>query len=648
MKLGVCYYPEHWPESEWETQAAQMVDMGIAYVRIGEFAWSRLEPQRDRFSWEWLDRAIAVLAAHQLQVVLGTPTATPPKWLLDESPDIVAVGADGRRRGFGSRRHYCFSSRTYRAETARIVTAMAQRYGGNPAIVAWQTDNEFGCHNTTVSYSDEALRAFRLWLEEKYGNVETLNRAWGNVFWSMEYSSFEAVEAPSGTVTESNPSHRLDYRRFASDQVASYNRLQADIIRRYHPDVDIVHNFMGYSTGFDHHKVGRDLDIASWDSYPLGFLEQGRFAAAEKLAFMRQGHPDFAGFHHDLYRGCCNGRWWVMEQQPGPVNWAPNNPAPLPGMVRTWTWEAFAHGAEVVSYFRWRQAPFAQEQMHAGLHLPNGEPDVAAFEAAQVATEIAALDTGADRRSSVALVYSYEAEWIVEIQPQGEALSCYHWTYACYTALRELGLDVDIVSPQASLQEYRMVVVPCLPHADDRFVAELAGLTVPILLGMRTGSKTESFQIPGQLPPGALQTLIPLRIARVESLRPDHAEILTLDGADYRAHYWLEWVETALPALMSTAAGRGVWFKHTTATHPGIHYLATWPEAALLRKVMQAIAVEAGLAVEEVPPGVRLRRRGEVQFAFNYNAHPVTLASREYVLGEALIPAGGVAAWKGR
>jgi beta-galactosidase len=154
--------------------------------------------------------------------------------------------------------------------------------------------------------------------------------------------------------------------------VVRFNRRQCDILRAHSPGRDVVHNFMGFFTEFDHHAVGCDLDVASWDSYPLGFLEQFWFSDDEKNAYFRQGHPDIAAFHHDLYRGCTHGgRWSVMEQQPGPVNWARYNPAPLPGMVRLWTIEAMAHGAEMVSYFRWRQVPFAQEQMHAGLLRPD-------------------------------------------------------------------------------------------------------------------------------------------------------------------------------------------------------------------------------------------------------------------------------------
>ena len=177
MRLGCCYYPEHWPEDMWAGDARRMIEMGLTRVRIGEFAWSRIEPDPRRFDWGWLDRAVDVLGKAGLGIIMGTPTATPPKWLHDAMPDMVAIDADGRPRGFGSRRHYCFSHAGYGAESARITAAMVERYGNHPAIVAWQTDNEFGCHDSVLSHSQAAASAFRTWLGARYGDVSALNRA---------------------------------------------------------------------------------------------------------------------------------------------------------------------------------------------------------------------------------------------------------------------------------------------------------------------------------------------------------------------------------------------------------------------------------------------------------------------------------------
>ena len=275
-----------------------------------------------------------------------------------------------------------------------IVTQLAKRYGGNEYVKAWQTDNEYGCHDTTLSFSESALKGFRNWLRQKFpgngndGDIDALNSKWGNVFWSMDYDDFEEINLPNLTVTEPNPSHLLDFRRYSSDKVVDFNYAQVEIIRKY-SKAPIAHNFMGRTTEFNHFDVGESLDIASWDSYPLGFSEDRlETSDKEKRDFSRQGNPDFQAFHHDLYRAVGNGRWWIMEQQPGPVNWAPYNPAPLDGMVRLWSWEAFAHGAETVCYFRWRQVPYAQEQMHAGLLRTDNEPAQGYYEAKEFINEI--------------------------------------------------------------------------------------------------------------------------------------------------------------------------------------------------------------------------------------------------------------------
>ncbi|MEE4288499.1 MAG: beta-galactosidase [Erythrobacter sp.] len=644
MKLGCCYFPEHWPEAIWAEDAARMRAMGLSLVRIGEFAWSRIEPEPGRFDWGWLDRAIDTLAGAGLEIVLCTPTATPPKWLVDQMPDMVAIDADGRPRGFGSRRHYCFSHLGYRAEGRRITTAIARRYGRHPAITGWQTDNEYGCHDTVLSFSAAAAEAFRVWLQERYRTIEALNAAWGNVFWSMEYRGFDEIDPPNLTVTEANPAHWLDYHRFASDEVVSFNREQADILREASPGRDITHNFMGFFTEFDHHALGADLDVATWDSYPLGFLEQFWFDEATKRTYLRQGHPDIAAFHHDLYRGTTKGgRWAVMEQQPGPVNWARFNPAPLPGMVALWTLEAYAHGAEFTSYFRWRQAPFAQEQMHAGLLRPDGSEAEAAPEVRAAAEAIAALGPGGvgaeTAPAQAALVFSYQAAWVCGIQPQGESFRYLELAFEWYSALRQQGLDVDIVAPGADLSAYAMVFVPSLPILPEGFARKLAALEAPVLIGPRTGSKTANFRIPEGLPPGDLRNVLPITITRVESLR-DGIEEPCGPGAITR---WREDVEGGLRPDLASGA-RGVLWREGH-----LRYLAGWPDTALLGEVIERMAREAQVELIALPEGLRVRRTAGHVLAFNYSDSAINaagLARGAPVIGDRVIGPAGFAAWR--
>ena len=622
--LGTCYYPEHWPRDIWEEDARRMAELGLTWVRIGEFAWSRLEPSEGNYQFDWLDEAIGVLKAAGLKVVLGTPTATPPRWMIDKLPDMLAVDADDRPRKFGSRRHYCFSHEGYKRECARIVTELAKRYGGK--VDAWQTDNEYGCHDTTVSYSPAAREAFRHWLARRYNDVAVLNEAWGNVFWSMEYASFEQIDLPNLTVTEANPAHIMAFRRFTSDQVVAFNRLQVDIIRA-HTDAPVTHNYMGRETDFDHFAVGDDLEIASWDSYPLGFLEDRAGADdARQLAFARQGDPDFQAFHHDLFRAVGKGRLWIMEQQPGPVNWAPHNPEPLPGMVRLWSWEAFAHGAEAVCYFRWRQAPMAQEQLHAGLLRADSEQAPAYAEAADVAAEIRAAPVAETRQAEVALVYDYASDWAWSVQPHGADLSYFRLVFENYRALRGLGLSVDIIPSDAdALTGYKMVLAPGQMIVDPAFKVGLADSGAEVVVGPRFGARTADMCTPVPLPPA--MPGLDATVARVESLRPGLDMALAEGGTVVGYREVLEGRAEVVESLMDGAP--------VAMRSGGVTYLGGWLDHAGLSRVLNDACARAGIATQELPDGVRIRETASERFWFNYTSNAVDVHGRS-------LPAAGV------
>ena len=627
--LGVCYYPEHWPEDMWPRDAARMVKAGITWVRIGEFAWSRLEPQPGQFDFGWLDRAIAALAEAGLKIVLGTPSATPPRWMLARFPDMLAHDATGRARGFGSRRHYCHSHAGYRDAAADMCRVLGRRYGRDPRIHAWQIDNEYGCHDTVISYSDAARDAFRDWLAQRYQSIDTLNTAWGNVFWSMEYVQFDDIGLPNLTVTEPNPAHVLAFRRFASDQTVAWNAAQVRALRPL-TDAPMIHNYMGRVLEFDHFKLAADLDITSWDSYPIGFLSDRLEAdAAHKALYLQQGDPDMQAFHHDLYRAMNNGRWWVMEQQPGPVNWAPYNPAPLPGMVRLWSWEAFAHGAEVVSYFRWRQAPFAQEQMHAGLLRPDDAPAEGLAETRQVAEELAAMPTLENAQAPVALIFDYASDWAWKTLPQGADFDYFRLVFDAYRALRRKGVSVDILPGTVQdLAGYKLVLVPGLATMPDNLRGALADSTAPCLIGPRCNLVTDELSV--SIPLGPNLPGLDTRVVRVESLPPGVARPLAGGGA---VVHWAETLEGTAEVTLAGTDGTAVMVR---ASH--LHYLGGWPDADLWDRILVTLRMQAGLDLVTLPEGLRLRDTGSHRFAFNYAPTPVTWE------GRTLEPAG-VAWW---
>ncbi|WP_282093849.1 beta-galactosidase [Epibacterium ulvae] len=625
--LGTCYYPEHWPEDIWAEDARRMVEAGLTWVRIGEFSWSRLEPSPGDLQFEWLDRAIKVLGQAGLKVVLGTPTATPPRWMADRHPDMFAVDDQGRPRGFGSRRHYCFSHKGYFSESQRITRLFAERFGKNPHVAAWQTDNEYGCHDTIISYSEAARDGFRTWLQVQFNDdIAALNAAWGNVFWSMEYRAFDEIELPNLTVTEPNPAHVHAFRRFSSDQVVAFNRAQVEIIKD-HSSAPISHNYMGRITDFDHFKTGDDLEIATWDSYPLGFLEDRVGASPERQrAYARQGDPDFQALHHDLYRAVGKGRWWVMEQQPGPVNWAPYNPAPLPGMVRLWSWEAFAHGAEAVCYFRWRQAPFAQEQLHAGMLRPDRKDAPAMAEAMQVAVELKDTPDVQPAQAPVALLFDYDADWAWATQPQGQGLSYFGLIFDVYRALRRAGLSVDIVRPETrDFAGYKMVLVPGMMHMPDDLKRTLAASQAQVIYGPRSAARDASFNIPNPLPP-ALPGLDVI-VSRLETIRPDMPRPLKGGGA---AILYVEELEGTGEPILHTNAGEVI------AMRDGHQiYCGAWLDDDGFDMLLRQLAIEAGLTVRDLPEGIRVRQTATEEFWFNHTATPVTTEV-------GLLPAAGV------
>jgi beta-galactosidase len=619
--LGVCYYPEQWPRDRWADYARQMRELGLTYVRIAEFAWSRMEPAPDVWNWGWLDEAIETLAAEDLKVVLCTPTATPPAWLVRQHPDILGWDAQGRVRDFGSRRHYDFASPVYRAQSRRITTAIAARYGEHPAVVGWQTDNEFGCHETTRSYGPASRDAFRRWLAERYETCDAWNEAWGTIFWSQEYSDWSQVEPPNLTVTEPNPSHVLDYARFASDQIASFQEEQVEILRRLSPGRWITHNFMIFFDEFDHYRVAECLDFVSWDSYPTGMLERSWLPDDVKTRFARTGHPDLISFNHDLYRGLKPGRgFWVMEQQPGQVNWAASNPLPAVGAVPLWTAQANAHGCDVVSYFRWRAATMAQELMHAGLLRHDETLDRGGEEIAALRPDT--FPTG-PVRASVVLLHDYESAWAYDQQPHAAEARYWRQVMLFYTALRQLGVDVEIRHADADLAGYRLVVVPAIHLVGEERAArfrDVAGRTV-MLFGPRTGFRTPTGRAHENGQPGPLADVLGWKLLNFDALRPG----LVGHVGDHPVEIWAESYRLlGADALFAYSEGP-LAGQTAVARHGNAVTIGAW-SPSLIAAVLRDLLVEVGVPVVPVPEGVHVARRNGIETWLNFRQVPVTLA----------------------
>jgi beta-galactosidase len=638
--LGVCYYPEHWPAERWPVDARMMREAGLTYVRIGEFAWAQIEPEEGRLDWAWLDGAIETLAGAGLQIVLGTPTAAPPAWLVRKYPEVLPVDREGRVREFGSRRHVCPSSRVYHNMTRHIVRSMAERYGKHSNLYAWQIDNEFGCHDTARCYCERCCEEFHRWLESRYHTLEALNDAWGTVFWSQKYTDWRQIRPPYLAVTEQNASHALDYYRFSSDAWVAYETLQVELLSELSPGKPVSHNYMGNFQDLDYHKLAEPLDWVTWDSYPTGYAEVNapqlyspedvRPALAHDV-----GDPYVTGFCHDLTRGIkgtsAHGRpFWVMEQQCGNINWASYNTGLRPGAVRLWTWHALASGADAVVYFRWRACLYAQEQMHSGLLRHDASPAQGYLEVAGMAGERALMDEVAahPHTAEVAIFNDYEDLWALQLQPHRQDFTYQRSQFRRYRALQRWGVATDLVSPGANLSRYKLVfATPAILVSDERGRAlasyvEGGGFLV---MGVRSGFKTESNVVTDRPLPGALRELAGVTVKDWHALPPGIEYGIRLDADMHQATVWAERLEPGAGTAVRARYTGGPWSGDAAMTLRSfgagqVAYVGWHPSPGTALSVIGGLLRVAGIERLEqpLPEGMVFARRGPYRLLFNF------------------------------
>ena len=693
IHLAVDYYPSQWPEWMWEGDVARMRDSNISFVRVNEFDWSVLEPREGEYNFTLLDKTLDLFAKYGLKAIVGTPTAAPPNWLT-EKYDINFVDRTNTTLIFGSRRHYSFSSFDYREQSQKITLKLAERYGNHSSVVGWQLDNEFGCHDTVRSYDKDAKVRFRSWLQSKYTTIENMNERQGRVFWSSQYASFDTVEPPFLEVYTNNEAHTLDWYTFSSDMVIEFAKEQVDILRRYAPTHAITTNFMVFYTDFDHHKFNREvgIDIATFDSYPLAGTSAVPLSDQELSDYLRTGVPDIQALQHALYRGISgeafgknHGPFGVMEMQPGVLNWNQYRVSPLEGMVRLWTHETFAASGDMVGYFRWRQVPYAQEQTLSGLFLSDNTEDEGYVESQVFAQEdlpkLREQDIVAgEPQADVALVFDYTSQWVWSIEPYSGSWSVKDASYTnsvlayttlfytFYSALRRLGLSIDIISPEQSISGYKMVVIPSLPIIPETFSTALETFSGPVIFGPHTGSRTPDFAyIPGlglSSPGTSLQKRLPLRVTRIETPPTYAGSGVSYAGTQYNISFWEEWLVCPNNSTNTTVTYTSRHRKTANSpaacasSYDSLHYLGFNPPVEFLIAYLGDLAAGAGIkdltgrlasAKNDLGSTMRLARRGDLLWAINYGEEaqsPPEVDGTLLIGKEGDVPAAGVVVWK--
>ncbi len=621
--FGADYYPEHWPRERWSTDAWLMKEMGLQVVRMGEFSWAKFEPRLGEFCFEWLDDAIRLLSEHGIKTVLGTPTAAPPAWIIEANPEILPVDSHGERKGFGGRHHDCQSSPVYRSHIKRLVTAMAEHYKDNPDVIGWQIDNELGNSHENLCMCDSCRLHFQQWLKRKYLTIESLNNEWGTAFWSQTYGSFEQIPAPRAAPTAHNPSLLLDWRRFCSDLAVDFQQLQIDIIRGLCPHRFITHNLMGFYEKTDYFDLTANLDFASADQYPLGYY----FPAPQP--------PYEISASLDLTRGLKKKNFWMMELQAGPTGGEIIGKTPRPGQLRLWSAHSIAHGADTIVYFRWRTCLFGTEQYWHGILPHNGIPGRRWEELKGTIEEMTPVlrdIQGIVQKSEIAVLYSYDQNRAIAIQPHHPELSYTGQIQKYYKSFYRRNATLDFISENDSFSGYKLVVAPLqflmTDELGDKFKSyvENGG---SLVLTMRSGVKNSNNVCLADCElPGRLGEIAGIAVTDYDCLKDVNvglrwldgdktgfaqkwSDIVTLKGAQVLAEYTSEYYK-GTPAVTKNSFGKG-----------NVFYVATEPDEALMDIIADYLIFSLSIATqgespEDVELTVRKGRKNDYLFAINH------------------------------
>lgn len=648
IAYGCDYNPEQWGPDVWLDDVALMHEAGVDLVAINIFGWSQVEPRPGEYDWAALDAVIELLHSHGIRVNLGTGTSSPPPWLTALHPEILPTMADGTTRFPGGRQAWCPSSPVFREHALALVEKVAERYGSHPAVALWHVSNELGCHNA-LCYCDESAAAFRHWLRRRYGSIEALNEAWGTSFWSQRYSAWDEILPPRLTLSLGNPTQAIDFHRFSSAQLLDHYRQEADIILRYSA-APITTNFMvtAHIRNLDYWSWAPAVDVVANDHY----LDHRLGDPVTELSFAA-----------DLTRGLAGGApWLLMEQSTGAVNWQPYNIAKAPGQLTRNSLTHVARGADGISFFQWRASRQGAEKFHSAL-VPHAGTDTAIWR--EVVELGATLDrlaevVGTRVVADVAVVFSWESWWAGDGDGRpSHGVEYLQQVHAAYRALHGLGVTTDIVSPDADLSRYRLVVVPSLYMVSDDQAAGLnqyvaAGGHALITFFSGIVDQDDRVRLGGY--PGAFRETLGVVAEEFAPLLPD--ERVTLDTGAH-ARWWTERMRATTADVVASyvdgpAAGDPAITRNRHAA--GVAwYVATALEPDDLRDVMRTAAHGAGVVADgpESDGSIEVVRRAgagrSYVFVINHAEHELThrVVGQELITGErvedlVLVPAGSV------
>ena len=631
---GGDYNPEQWDEATIEEDMRMFPMAGIDVASINVFAWAKLQPDETTYDFSYLDRMIDRLYDNGIYVSLGTSTAAHPAWMAKRYPDIRRVDFDGRKRQFGGRHNSCPNSPTYRKYAKRLAEKLAERYKDHPALVVWHVSNEYGGY----CYCDNCQKEFRVWLKRKYQSIDNVNAAWNTAFWGHTFYEWDEIVAPSGLSEEWQGGRNtnfqgisLDYRRFQSDSLLEVYRLERDVIKKYTPDIPVTTNLMGLYPELDYFKWGKEMDVVSWDNYPS-------IDTPVSLTAMT----------HDLMRGLKSGQpFMLMEQTPSQQNWQPYNSLKRPGVMRLWSYQAVAHGADTVMFFQLRRSRGATEKYHGAVIEHVGHEHTRVFrESAALGKELQQLGDhviGSTVDAKVAILFDWENRWAIDLSSGPSiALDYVNEVHKFYDAFYQKNIPVDMVSFEEDLEKYDIVIAPVMYMVKkgqaDRLKAfvENGGTLVTTFF---SGIVNENDLVTLGGYPGELRDLVGIWAEEIDALEPEHWNEIVFQqpyGAlqgEYKCHLLFDLIHAETAEVLATYGsdfyqGMPVLTKNQYGKGKAYH-VASSPDQRFMNDFMQTLMEEKGIEPElESDRGVEVISREKngkkIWFVLNHNAEAST------------------------
>ena len=643
LLLGVDYYPDQTPESLWEEDARMMADFGFTNVRVAEFAWSLMEPSEGKFDFAWLHRSVEILHKHGIGVILGTPSAAPPPWLTQKYPEVLMVNDEGMTVSPGGRRFTCPSNKTYRKLSLAIATEMSRSFAGAPGVIGWQIDNEFTLQRWGRCYCKYCRAGFQEWLRGKYSSLDTINSKWGTAFWSQIYTDFSQIPVPLPSNGDPNPGLALDYDRYQSYANASFSDEQLAVLRKNCPKHFVTTNNVGAPADtLNLHELYKDLDFVSHDNYP-GFIE------IYAPNFPSQVLPFIVGMGHDSMRGVKDGKpFLIMEEQSGKAGQRFFSAQPHPGQLRLWAFQAVAHGAMGVNYFRWDTADFGAEEYWHGILNHDRSKSPGFEEIKQVVKDMKSLGPEAlhaPYSADSALIFDTDSDWALQIQPGQRDLTYMSHAISWYASISSIHTGVDVISPDSDLSHYKIVFAPVQYVLSEKQASHIRSYVEgggTFVTSFRLGVKDESSQIVRNPLPGLLRDVMGVTVKDYVPIYSEKIGVRFSEpfaGPDGTCALWADRLEPASTATVLATykppyAGDAAITMNSFGKGKAVYVGADLDPASLGRVLATLVAMSGSKSTIGVPPGVELttRKSGTVQWNYVLNhtdaAQSITLPGR--------------------